>query len=225
MIPLSHHFQPAKNSPPLGGRDVHLWRIPLDRSAIADPATLSTDEATRAARFHFDGDRSRFIAGRASLRAILASYLADDPRTLKIKAGPNGKPTLDGAGRWLHFNLSHSRELMLVAVARQLEIGVDVEWTRDTLDFEMLADAHFSKADAAEIRALSGDEKRRRFYQCWTETEAQLKAAGTGLAHGSRVVEPNRWSLLSLEPADGFAAALAVDHGADFALSCWRCAQ
>src|SRR4051812_40527747 len=51
----------------LGEREIHVWAIALNQppAQIASfAATLAPDELARAARFHFDRDRNRFIIGR-----------------------------------------------------------------------------------------------------------------------------------------------------------------
>ncbi len=60
------------------------------------------------------------------LRLLLARYLDADPRELRFELGAHGKPALEG-GADLRFNLSPSGELLLVAVATGMEVGVDVE--------------------------------------------------------------------------------------------------
>ena len=45
---------------------------------------------------------------------------------LEFAAHGKGKPYLASAPE-IRFNLSHSREMALVAVARDVEIGVDIE--------------------------------------------------------------------------------------------------
>jgi len=67
--------------------EVHLWRVDLEAIGADESRwqrVLSSDELTRAARFHFSRDRQRFIASRALLRRVLASYLATDPTGLSF---------------------------------------------------------------------------------------------------------------------------------------------
>src|SRR4051812_30916713 len=86
-------------SPPidllLGPKEVHIWAASLEApaSTLAHfAATLRPDERERAARFHFERHRNRFIAGRGLLRAILSRYLRVEPATLDFSYGSNGKP-------------------------------------------------------------------------------------------------------------------------------------
>ena len=109
---------------------------------------------------------------------------------------------------------------MLVALAHGRSLGVDLECMRANVPFETLAEHYFEPEDAWRVRTLPPAERSRTFYEVWTSTEARLKASGEGLAHGTKIVAPDRWSLLTLTPAEGFTAALAVE-GADFRLACW----
>src|SRR5579883_3241292 len=83
----------------LGPRDVHVWtaslRLPVDH-AVACELTLSPDEQKRAGRFLFERDRSRFVIGRGTLRAILGRYLRCEPRQIQFAYTERGKPSLAG---------------------------------------------------------------------------------------------------------------------------------
>jgi len=169
----------------------------------------------RARRFHYEQDRTRYICGRGLLRAILGRYLEIEPRELRFVEGIHGKPELAGLCSSLRFNLSHSDDLMLVAVAHARAIGIDLELMRDNVPVETLADYYFDPEDAWHLRLLPPAQRLWKFYELWTSAEARLKADGTGITHGLHVFEPDRWSLLKLTPAEGYAATLAVE-GADF---------
>jgi len=219
MIVALENWQASREPTPLRAGEVHLWRAPL----VAAPelrATLAPGEWLRASRFHFTRDRERFIASRGLLRSILAGYTGTAAADLEFGAGPHGKPELAGLDTSLRFNLSHSDELMLLAVTHARDIGVDLEFMRGNVPFETLADHYFDPEEAWDLRNLPAAERAWKFYDTWTCTEARLKAHGVGLAHGFHVVEPDRWSLLKLTPAAGYAAALAV-AGGDFQLECW----
>ena len=185
-----------------------LWRIDLDQHVpAAAHARLSAEELARAARFVFPQDRHRYIAAHAALRQLLALHLtgadeaagesrcASEPLTLV--AGRFGKPALATPGR-LHFNLSHSHGVALVALSADCEVGVDIERLRPMTDATAMAAAYFTPAEQAALAACgaeSGDAARdRAFFTCWTRKEACLKALGIGLylaTHGFEVgVEP-----------------------------------
>jgi 4'-phosphopantetheinyl transferase len=218
MLIALEHWNTANAPAPLRAGEVHLWRAQLAPTEGLR-ATLSADDWKRADRFHFERDRERFIASRAVQRQVLAQYLGVEAPELQFSAGQHGKPQLTG-DTTLRFNLSHSGDLMLLAVTHAREIGVDLELMKDNVPFETLADHYFDPEDAWDLRLLPASQRAWKFYDIWTSTEAQLKANGIGLAEGAHVHDEHRWSLLKLKPATGYTAALAVEGG-DFQLTCW----
>ncbi len=217
--------------PPLGVHEAHLWRVDLDvegsEAAAAD--ILSEDERARAARFHFESDRHRFIAGRAALRRILAAYLDRAPADLVFALGHHGKPALENLG--LDFNLSHSGGCGLIAVTRGRRVGVDVERIRTDFACEEIARRFFAPAEVDALAASAPHEYATAFFRCWTRKEAYVKARGDGLtlaldrfevtleAAATRALasclddpsESSRWSLREIVPGPGYLGALVVE--------------
>jgi 4'-phosphopantetheinyl transferase len=162
--------------------EVHVWRGSLLRPAPEVArlrSLLAPDERERADRYRFERDRSRYIVGRATLRLLLARYLAAAPRELEFEYGEFDKPYLAGGPS---FNLSHSGEVALYAFADTGEIGVDVEL--DDADFasERIAERFFSPAEVGVLRSLPAESQPRAFLTCWTRKEAFIKARGDGLS-------------------------------------------
>jgi len=221
ISPTAADWKATTDHPELRAGEVHVWRASL---AESDPEelgdALSPAEWMRARRFHFERDRVRFICGRGLLRHILGRYLALVPHDLRFVEGPHGKPELAGASSSLRFNLSHSDDLMLLAVTHTRAVGIDLELMRDNMPVETLADYYFEPEAAWGLRLLPPAQRIWKFYELWTSAEARLKAHGAGIAHGLRILEPDRWSLLKLTPAEGYAATLAVEGG-DFQVACW----
>ncbi len=184
-----------------------------------EPPPLSADEWLRAERFHHAIDRQHYIASRSALREILGGYVPSAPGELRFVRNEFGKPSL--AGSLLRFSLSHSEELMLLAVTHGREVGVDLEAVRENLSFEMLSDHYFPPEDQWQLRITPEPQRRAKFFDLWTRTEAQLKVRGVGLGGSPKFDDAERFTLRSFEPAEGFAAALAVE-GHDFDLSCWQ---
>jgi len=220
-LPPPADWKAAREHPALSAGEVHLWRARLSETDAGELSDLlSPAEWIRAQRFHFPGDRARFIAGRGLLRTILGRYLDLPPRELRFAHGPHGKPELEGVCSSLTFNLSHSDDLLLLAVTHGRAVGIDLELMRGNVPFQTLADYYFEPEDAWGLRLLPEPQRAGKFYDLWTSAEARLKASGRGLAQGLRLIEPDRWSLLKLTPAEGYAAALAVERG-DFQLAYW----
>lgn len=171
----------------LAAGQVHVWRASLALAAgpISElERTLSSDERARADRFLRPTPRGRYVAARGLLRRILAAYAGLDPASLRFAYGPHGKPSLapgQGAGT-LRFNLSHSEDLALYAIAAGREVGVDVERIRPAFDGARIAREFFSTAEAATLAALPPAARTEAFFACWTRKEAYSKARGEGLA-------------------------------------------
>jgi 4'-phosphopantetheinyl transferase len=194
---------------------------------------LSDAERAQADRFHFDSDRQRYILAHGVLRTILGNYLQTSPEDLRFDLNDFGKPSLAGgtAARHVQFNLSHSGDLVLVAVALDRAIGVDVELIRPELTGEDVARHYFSSREVADLRAVPAELRPYAFFTCWTRKEAYIKATGMGLSlpldefsvslrpgEPARLIwaagdagAPQRWSLTALDPGDGYVGALAVD--------------
>jgi 4'-phosphopantetheinyl transferase len=224
--------------------EVHVWRASLEHPAgyiQRLTQTLSEDERQRADRFRFERDRRRYIVGRGLLRAILGRYLNLVPGQLRFRYGPRGKPALAETRDELCFNIAHSHELALYAVAQGQEVGVDIEHVHSIYELEQMAERFFSSREVAVLRALPPDQKQEAFFNCWTRKEAYIKAIGDGLSRPldqfdvslapgepARLLnvagdsqEASRWSIRALMPASGYVAALAVaGHG--WRLQCWQ---
>jgi 4'-phosphopantetheinyl transferase len=230
---------------PQGG-EVHVWRASL----AAEPerlakffALLSPEEKNRADRFHSPEHRGAFIAARGILREILGRALAREPSALEFSSSRYGKPCFVPGSDFahIHFNLSHSGERALFAVAQIGEVGVDLEKIRPLPDMPALAPRVFSPREAALFFSLPRSIQLEAFFTCWTRKEAYLKARGDGFA-----IEPSsfevtfapgapaavvgeehfEWSLRELAPAAGYVGAVAVRAPAfDLKLWDWQAAQ
>jgi 4'-phosphopantetheinyl transferase len=238
MTGFYYMWLPAPRDFTLLPDDVHVWRIDLDRPEAQLQnlaATLSSDELTRAHRFHFQEHRQRFIAGRGILRGILAGYLGIEPQQVQFNYQHRGKPVLADvfASSGLFFNLSHSQGLALCAVNCDRQIGVDLEYIRPMSDVESLAQRFFLPREYDVMRSLPADHKQEMFFRYWTCKEAYLKATGEGIAQLEQIeialtpTEPARletlkdWSLLEIVPAKNYLAAVAV-AGFGWQLKCWQ---
>jgi 4'-phosphopantetheinyl transferase len=235
----------SSTSTPQGNAVVHVWATNLDVSASALQSiaeTLSRNESERAARFHFERDRNRYIAGRGLLREALGNYLKMPPAEVPLVYGPNGKPLLQTASNrtTIHFNLAHSQNLALLAVTYAGQVGVDVERLRPLSDANELVNRFFSARESAAFESVPEAQKPTAFFNLWTRKEAWLKATGEGIGHLLNKVEvsflpgepakllslpqdsTSHWTLTDLAPAPRFAGALAVACSSAPILSCWR---
>jgi len=196
-----------------------LWQVDLDATPAPQAvACLSEAEWERARRFVFKRDRNRFIAAHAALRETLSTQCGIPASMLEFALGPFGKPRLvehDG----LHFNLSHSQSLALIAVCDDGEVGADVELLRPMPDAEALAETYFTPAERRALAALAPEARDRAFLCCWTRKEACLKATGIGLSVDTRSFE------VGVSPDAGEVAIDTADGRARLALSSFHDVQ
>lgn len=158
-----------------------VWRFELD--AMPDGvavAELSDDERARAARFVFEPDRRRYLAAHSGMRRLLAAETGLASAALRFEAGRHGKPRLTAVGA-PSFNLTHSGDVALLAIAPRGEIGIDAEVLREVGRAIDLAERHYTPAEQAELAAAPPARRDRAFLQVWTRKEAVLKAVGSGL--------------------------------------------
>ncbi|MGJ3252881.1 MAG: 4'-phosphopantetheinyl transferase family protein [Elainellaceae cyanobacterium] len=246
--------------PPLLEGEVHVWRSHFSSHVLSDAnlsqfaQVLAADEQERAQRFRSDPHRQQFIAARGLLRILLGDYLDIDPAQIQFVYGDYGKPLLNASSmsQALHFNLSHSHEMVLYAVTRDRPVGIDIEYLRRVQNVEQLAHRFFSPIEAAAISALSPDQQQTAFFNGWTRKEAYLKATGRGLADLSEVevtLLPNdpprlitlpahspdysdvseslgsEWTLHHLNPGESYVGALAVQQCPQVQCLHWSASQ
>lgn len=215
---------------------VRVWRLRLERDAAriaAWRAALPAEEQVRAARFRQPDDVARFVVGRHALRRILAVRLGLAPQAVPLVPGPNGKPILaPGPSPW-EFNLSHSGDWILIALAWRRRVGIDVEAWRD-LEYATLAERAFAPEERAALAAVPEVEQAATFFAVWTRKEAVLKARALGLgafpledfAVEAAVTAPeprllrwqgeevpdHAWRLFTVPVAERCSACLAVER-------------
>jgi 4'-phosphopantetheinyl transferase len=210
--------------------EIHIWKADLTTGFGQIGTflpTLSEGERSRAYRFHFERDQRRFIAARGILRDVLGRYLGADPAELGFVEGEFGKPGL--TAEWQHtglrFNLSHTRDFAVYAVAEGREVGVDVEAIDRPVECRELAWRYFSASEAEKLLHLPDDLQTTAFFRCWTRKEALVKAVGKGLSvpldsfevpfipgeNGGRILGAEGWFLKALDLPEGYEGAVVAE--------------
>jgi len=222
---------------------VDLWSVPL---SLADRAVetlidfMSADELSSADRFISDKLRRRYIVAHAGLRLLLSRYTGIAAGALDFVFGPQGKPSLASPLSGIAFNLSHSEEIAVVAIAATDRIGVDIERLREVADATAIARLFFSTIEESMLSAVAQAERSRAFLTCWTRKEAFVKALGGGLSvdlasfavNLSRELpgfsvfrEPDLasipWSIIHIEPETHYLGATVIDRAPE-AVRCNR---
>lgn len=226
--------------------EIHIWRIdltqPIERCTKFEEL-LASEEIEKRNRFCFQRDRVRFAISHVATRDILSRYVRANPRVIRFRNNAFGKPELspDFNLPGISFNLSHSGNWAILALAHSIAIGIDIEEVHsDFLPLEV-AQHFFSELEVRVLSALSESERMYAFFECWTRKEAYLKARGGGLAIplGSFDVsfgigqkplllavrpeceDKRQWTLYDCEVDEGYKAAL-IAEGHNHQLKYWN---
>jgi 4'-phosphopantetheinyl transferase len=174
-------FDISPSSLPIG--IVHLWCLPEPGETLtaileAAPTHLSSDEWSHYKSFSNLKVARRFMLGRVLLRCVLSHYLGTEPHELIFSRSKKGKPLLDfPKTEGLVFNLSHSGDQSILAVAWGSHLGVDLENIDRAPTTLKIAGHFFSAQESQEILALGNDANRHALMH-WVLKEALVKALG-----------------------------------------------
>jgi 4'-phosphopantetheinyl transferase len=171
-----------------------VWRVRLDEVTVPPP---THGELARAARFRSEEVAARYLKSHGAMRDILSRFTT---APLEFALHEHGKPHLPLSPE-LRFNLAHSHEMALVAVALDREVGVDIEHLRPLPQFERIADRFFPPS----VPRPAGEAD---FFRHWTRIEAVLKARGIGL-YGAASDPEGEWTIEEVPVPDGFTGAVA----------------
>jgi 4'-phosphopantetheinyl transferase len=212
---------------PLPNEEVHIWSIDLrlDRAAMcACWDLLSPEEVQQALRHRFAKGVREFVVTRALLRKILAQYVDCSAPDLCFDSNSNGKPILLGMPS-LHFNLSHSRNYALLAVAHR-PVGIDLEFIETNCLQQTVVEQFVSTSEWSQLLKLPASARSAALFHCWTRKEAVLKAVGLGLQYPVRhlnvlagsesaqvvSVMGRKWLLWKVAAPTLYAAAAAIEQ-------------
>jgi 4'-phosphopantetheinyl transferase len=174
-------------------------------------AALTPDENERARRYRLPADRARFITARVLVRMIAARHFRCHARDLVLAEGPHGKPFIvtPPGEPVLHFNVSHSGDVVLAAFSTAYAVGVDVERVRPGRDWDAIAARTFLPGDLETWRAVPAGDRERAFFEMWTRHEANLKARGTGIAFAATASDGPPPECVPVRLPAGYAGAVA----------------
>jgi len=153
----------------------------------------------------FTLDTGDGVTVREVAKRVLAVQVGVATDAIEIYAAPKGKPLLRNDPS-LHFSISHSHGIAMLAVTRVAQIGVDIEQMRAVPNAETILRRFFTHEDVNAI--LSDDNRDFRFMEAWTRSEARVKVRGASVWEAAT---PDPATLVRpLDAPDGFAASIAV---------------
>ena len=173
-------------------------------------------------------DHAPGASAEAAARAWLGPLLDVAPEAVPLLRDAHGRPRLGPPAGDCDTGWSHSGRGLVVAFARGLVLGIDLEWTRPRPNALALARRFFAPSEADWLLGLPEPAREQAFLRLWCAKEALLKAHGRGLAFGlGRVAfeerggalalarcdaalgAPGDWRLHEWSPRPGYRAALA----------------
>jgi 4'-phosphopantetheinyl transferase len=204
-----------------------VWWASVDALPVRPESVLPAVEIERSRRLRRPEDRARQLLGAVLLRLAVGAATGTPPdrvtvdRTCRQCGAQHSRPLLPGTG--LHASVTHSGDVVGLALTAVAPVGLDVERITD-VDVDGLSRMVLHPD---EQTGASGGSGPADFFVYWTRKEAVVKATGDGLrvplaqvrvsAPGSPpelVAYPERPGLraylVDLNPPPGYLAALAL---------------
>ncbi len=181
-IPSSGSKQPAKIEPKAGA-SVSVWtsRVATLLAASSNLNLLSDDDRASLQTIRSTAQRNSATAARILLRLAL-SLSADRrlaPNEWRFERTAFGKPFVRENNEALDFSVSHADQVVMVAIGRDIKLGLDVESVDQPLEDTLVS--HFCHVtEAHSLQSLPAPQRLRRFIQLWTQKEAYSKMLGLG---------------------------------------------
>jgi len=169
FLPLGDLLLPAP-------RVLDVWLVDIDSAAFSQGT--GSDNQDRQAFI-----KQRRFSQRFYSRLILSAYLNTPPAELSLVKSRAGKPLLlPLENPLLHFNISHSRRWLALAVSVDQPLGIDIECRRENSKPLALSERYFSVQEHEWLQQQPAAALQLAFNRLWLRKEAALKCIGSGLA-------------------------------------------
>ncbi|MGA8115997.1 MAG: 4'-phosphopantetheinyl transferase superfamily protein [Actinocatenispora sp.] len=152
---------------------------------------MTTADLTVRTRAFTGDQRTR---AHALLREVAGRMAGTSAPLIRVSHADGGQPYVDVSG--LSVSVSHTADLVAVAVSRLGPVGVDVEQVR-AMPAVDLGRRWYAEVEADWLRELPAEARTVAFLRLWTGKEAVGKLYGRGLRNqgmSRRVPLPVRWS-------------------------------
>ena len=238
---LQNTWQKTPDTLSLSKDYIDVWLCDLQQlSGDNYYSILSEDECARADKLKVEDKKQQYIITRGALRQRLGLLTNIDPKDFVFEYLEHEKPVLANNHQCadITFNVSHSHDLALIAIAQKLNVGIDIEKINHESDHQALITRFFSAAEQSEFHAMPKSNRAKAFCACWTRKEAFIKATGSGITYGldnfDVTVDPEnqtpeinlhkpsekRWSAINLPINDEYMASLVGDRDS-LRVRCW----
>lgn len=188
------------------GNNVDIWKFfAVD---LMDKQYLSNTELLKLSRIKNEKTRKLFVASRTIMRKLFTQYLQVPIQALHIDIQAAGKPYLRDYSRQLQFNLSHTGELVLLAISNGFPVGIDIEKHRHVANKEQIAKKVFPEFLMRQFSASNNNaSENETFINLWTELEARQKLMGESIFNTEK--DSSAVNIFQFEAEDNYASTLA----------------
>lgn len=196
-------------------QNIQLFALPLGAQLTplewdAFLKALPSDVQGKVKQYKHWQDRQRALLGSTLIRWALLPYI--DEVLLHLSYDENGRPYIAGHPHWQgDFNLSHSGNWIVLAVATNGRVGIDVEEIKPVSE-DMMTYA----LSETELQLVS-HQPLHVFYEFWTLKEALFK---TGLMS---ITSPHLLDTIDIKSTrkDLFTELLYLDQQHPVSI-CWN---
>lgn len=170
----------------LADNEVHIWLSYLNvhqaRLKHLYPL-LSDEEKERSERFKFYKHRKLFIASHGFLHATLCRYIGTPENGIQFSYAKYGKPSIidNQNNENIQFNMSHSANLAILAVCKNHQLGIDIEFAERKTDWQGIIKRFYTDNEQEKLLSLPEDIQKETFFKIWTRKEAHMKITAQGL--------------------------------------------
>jgi 4'-phosphopantetheinyl transferase len=194
---------------------VDVWMAPLDvgeKKMDNFLHRLSPSEQKRVGALLEERAVHQYVVSRAMQRQLLANYVGGSPSDITFGVVAMGKPTLYKPNHiGLKFNTTHSGNLVIIAVTKDRDVGVDTEKVRPVPRALRVAKRFYSDEEYTMLAALPESELDRAFLSIWVRREGTAKARGDSVWRGLA-----SWKNGALEQSAREWTVEPIDLGPDF---------
>jgi 4'-phosphopantetheinyl transferase len=204
---------------------------------------LNQSERDRASRFYQSIDKQRFVIARGIVRCLLSTCLHVQADKIILSSTQFGKPILGkNYVEPYKFNLSHSGNVIVIALSYGIEVGIDVEIIRTISERDSIVNRWFSTHEKQEFFGLEESIQQEAFFTAWSRKESILKTLGTGLSESPTSVSVSiiprkpchvialpcnrvnlrEWYVYDIPVPQGYAGALSFENSNKTAIQLWQ---
>ncbi|MFM8454157.1 MAG: 4'-phosphopantetheinyl transferase family protein [Gammaproteobacteria bacterium] len=190
-------------------QDIAVWY--LNDSEISDQklldyyfSLLDEQEKIKHEKLIIIEKKHQYLITRAVTRIILGAYLKIQPQALEFSVTEHGKPYISNLNLkdQLFFNISHTKNLIVWAISKKIELGIDVEYKLKPVNYLKIAKALFGTEQIAILNQLKNLDLRDKFFEFWTKKEALIKGKNLFLLSKDVDLEAVNYKLWDLKISD-----------------------